>query len=160
MVSNAKLIEQAGKEPHWLAKARNFCTYQERCQQELRDKLYDWKAKPDEVEETISAMISEGFLDEERYAKAFAGGKFRIKKWGRRKIIYALKAKQISDYCIKKGLLEIDEDDYLETLKSVLISRDRNYNSVGPIKQKLLATYLIGRGFESELVWKTIKTKD
>src|ERR1700742_4248902 len=94
-----------------LVKAEAWCAYQERCQQEVRDKLYSWGLHNAEVEPVIAELISKNFLNEERFAKAFAGGKFRIKKWGRVNIRLELKRRKLSEYCIKKGLAEIDEDD-------------------------------------------------
>jgi regulatory protein len=89
-----------------LIKAQMSCAYQERCQQEIRDKLYEWGLHSNEVENIIADLISTNFLNEERFAKAFAGGKFRIKKWGKVKIKIELKKRKISDYCIRKGLLK------------------------------------------------------
>src|SRR5688500_741234 len=99
-----------------LIKARNYCAYQERCQQEVRDKLYEWGLWPEAVENIIVELITDNFLNEERFATTFAGGKFRIKKWGRVKIKLELKKRKISEYCIKQAMKEIDEKDYLKTL--------------------------------------------
>jgi regulatory protein len=149
-------------DPHkGLLKAQKYCVYQERCQQEMRDKLYEWGLWKDAIEKIISDLITENFLNEERFSKAFAGGKFRIKKWGRVKIRQELKKRNITDYCIKKGLLEIDPDDYQKTLQKIitdkgisaddtLAARKINYKS---------AQYAISRGFESELVWEIINEK-
>ena len=79
-----------------LAKARAYCARQERCQQEVRDKLYAWELQGREVEGIISQLIGEGFLNEARFAEHFAVSKFRQKGWGRRKIEAALKARQVS----------------------------------------------------------------
>ncbi|MFI5141877.1 MAG: regulatory protein RecX, partial [Bacteroidia bacterium] len=98
-----------------LIKIRDWCAYQERCQQEARDKLYDYGLKTDDVENIIAQLVNENFINEERFAIAFAGGKFRIKKWGKVKIKQELKAKRVSDYCIKKGLAIIDNTDYINT---------------------------------------------
>src|SRR5210317_1954505 len=93
-------------------KTGTFCAYQERTQQEVRDRLYALGLHRDEVENVLTELITEDFVNEERYAKAFAGGRFRMKQWGRRKIEYALKQKNISSYCIEKGLEEIPDHDY------------------------------------------------
>src|SRR4051812_72479 len=103
-----------------LIRTSSFCAYQERTQQEVRDKLYGYGLHKDMAEELISKLISENFINEERFAKTYAGGKFRIKKWGRIKIKEALKAKGISEYCIKKGLLEIDPTEYTSALLSLI----------------------------------------
>jgi len=111
-----------------LLKAQKYCAYQERCQQEVREKLYEWGISPDMLENTIAELISENFINEERFARVFAGGKFRIKKWGRIKIEGKLKSKNISEYCIKKGLEEIDEEDYQKTLRVVMEKKAQNIN--------------------------------
>ena len=85
-------------------KIASFCAYQERTQQEVRVKLYEYGIKTDEVEVIIVKLIEDNFLNEERFAKVYAGGKFRIKKWGRLKISRALEMKELSSYCIKSGL--------------------------------------------------------
>lgn len=99
-----------------LNKARRYCTYQERSQQELREKLYSLGLFKKDVEETIAMMVTEGYLNEERFAIAYAGGKFRIKHWGKNKIKQALKLKKVSDYCIRQALKSISDDDYLKVL--------------------------------------------
>jgi regulatory protein len=131
-----------------------YCAYQDRCQQEVKDKLYENGASRDEVDELLVWLIQEGFLDEERYARSFARGKFRMKDWGRRKIVYELKQNRISDYCIRKGLQEIDEDAYRATLERLVekklpeIKRDPNHWA----RKAKLQRYLTGKGYESELV--------
>ena len=102
-----------------LIKAESYCAYQERCQQEVRDKLYSWGLHEVQVENVIAELIASNFINEERFAKAYAGGKFRIKKWGRVKISIELKRRKISTYCIKKGLAEIEEEEYIKTLQKV-----------------------------------------
>ena len=140
-----------------LNKLRHYCAYQERCHEEVRTKILSLKIYGEGLEEIINKLIEDDFLNEERFAKAYAGGKFRMKKWGRGKIIQGLKARKISEYCIKKGLQEIDNDDYLQTLESQVKSCLKKYHSTNPFETKSkTATYLLGRGFESDLVWETI----
>lgn len=135
------------------AKAEHFCAYQERSQQQVRDKLYDYGLHAEDVEEIISELITENFINEERFARAFIGGKFRSKKWGKRKILQQLYPHNLSKYCIQKGMEEIEEDDYRQTLqeqaekKRQQIKDRSSYIVQGKLKQ-----YLIGRGFEPELV--------
>lgn len=135
-------------------KAGNYCAYQERTHQEVRDKLYALDLFRDEVEEILTELISENFINEERYAKTFASGKFRLKHWGRRKIIYALKQKHISPYCVDQAMKEIQDDEYEQTALS-LIEKKRSQLSGEDsfILKNKIARYLIGKGFESELVW-------
>ncbi len=144
-----------------LIKAQMSCAYQERCQQEIRDKLYEWGLHSNEVENIIADLISTNFLNEERFAKAFAGGKFRIKKWGKVKIKIELKKRKISDYCIRKGLAEIDDKEYINTLKDV-ISKKLKENSKGKIQIRnyKAAQYAQSRGFEGDLIWDIIKQEE
>ena len=96
----------------YIAKLQHYCAYQERSHSEVKYKCLELGLRGDEVDEAIAALVSENFLNEERFAIAFVGGKFRSKQWGRRKILAELKQRQVSAYCIKKGMAEIDEDDY------------------------------------------------
>jgi regulatory protein len=140
-----------------LNKARKYCVYQERSQQELRDKLYQWGLFKRDVELTIAQMVEEGFMNEERFAIAYAGGKFRIKKWGRIKIKLALKQKRVSDYCIRKALSMIDEKDYLKTLQKSMVDYSKKVKESNPLKKNYkVAQHFIGRGYESELVWSVL----
>lgn len=139
-------------------KAQLSCAYQERCQQEMRDKLYEWGLYSNDVENIIANLISDNFLNEERFAKAYAGGKFRIKKWGRIKIKIELKRRKISDYCIKKAMQEIDENEYIKTLKSILIKKlKENPKGKQQVRNYKAAQHAISRGFERDLVWEAIK---
>ena len=95
-----------------LPKIKQFCAYQERCHSEIKEKLYGYGLSLNDAEEIISKLVEENFLNEERFAIHFAGGKFRIKQWGRIKIKYELKKKNVSDYCIKKALAAINMSDY------------------------------------------------
>jgi len=134
-------------------KAQHFCAYQERSQQEVRDKLYEWGLHKNDVENIIVDLIGEGFLNEERFAIAFAGGKFRIKKWGKIKIKNELKAKDISPYCISKALDNINNTDYFKTITEVILKRDKTINEKNKYKRKYkLMSYAISRGFETDLV--------
>jgi regulatory protein len=140
-----------------LQKARRYCTYQERSQQEVRDKLYEWGLHRNEVEQTISQLISENYLNEQRFAIAFAGGKFRIKEWGRIRIRQALKQKKVSDYCIRKALEEISSRDYSATLSKVISKKSREVREKNPLKKNYkVAQYATSRGFEPELVWEEL----
>lgn len=140
-----------------LLKARDWCAYQERCQQEVRDKLYGYGLKTDDVENLIAQLINENFVNEERFSKAYAGGKFRIKKWGRIKIKQELKARRISDYCIQKGLAEIDEIDYTKTLKNLLAKKAKELKEKSPIKKKYkLVRYAVGKGYEQDIIFSLV----
>lgn len=142
-------------------KAQRYCAFQERSQQEVRDKLYSWGLHRNEVENILSTLISDGFLKEERFAEAFAGGKFRIKKWGRVKIKQALKAKQVSDPLIRKALSSISDTDYRKMLEKVIAEKAAKTQEKDRFKfNQQLARYAISRGFEAELVWEVIGNQE
>ena len=140
-------------------KLLKYCTYQERCHNEVRTKLLSLKIYGNELENIISRLIEHDFLNEERFAKTYAGSKFRQMQWGRTKIIYQLKFRKISEYCIREAMKEIGDEDYLKSLRGQIekrmkqVSKDKN-----PIQKT--AQYLIGRGFEPELVWKELKSEE
>jgi len=111
-------------DPHLaLVKMQSWCAYQERSQQDARDKLYELGMWTEAVENIIVQLIQDNFLNEERFAMSFARGKFSIKKWGRIKIKQELKQKRVSEYCLKKALQQIDETEYIETLKKIIESK-------------------------------------
>ncbi len=144
-----------------LEKIRHYCAYQERCHYEVREKLYSFGLYKDEVELLLSQLIGEKYLDEERYAIAFAGGKFRIKHWGRVKIKYALKQNKLSDYCIKKALNSIDEDEYEKVLKTLLEAKLKTLKSEKNlyIRNRKLQSYLMQKGFEADLISGLLQKK-
>ena len=136
-----------------LQKLRHYCGYQERCHSEVKEKLYSLGVFKNEHDAIIATLIEEGYLNEERFAIAFAGGKFRVKQWGRVKIKYELKQKQVSEYSIKKALQQIKEDEYRDVLKKLA---EEKYASLKDeqhlVRKKKTIDYLIQRGFEMELV--------
>lgn len=142
-----------------LKKAANFCVYQERTQDEVRKRLRDWKVFGEEAEEIIVWLITENYINEERFAKAFAGGKFRVKKWGKLKIEAELKARKISKYNLASALKEIPSSDYLDTLETLIIKKSDEIKLEPNFlkrKQKIF-NYLISKGFESNLVLEVMK---
>ena len=140
-------------------KALRYCAYQERSHLEVKNKLYELGLRTAEVDELLAYLITEGFLNEERFAKSFTGGKFRIKKWGRIKIVHALESKGLTKNCIKIGLREIDEADYLHTLEELLKSKLAEIEDPNPFVVKDKASkYAIQKGFEPELVWRILRS--
>jgi len=141
-------------------KIYRYCAYQERCHAEVRRKLFELGARTAEVDELIADLITQGFLNEERFAKAFAGGKFRMKKWGRIRITRELEQRGLTAYCIKSGLAELPESDYYEALiqilekKAALLSIDDQF-----VRNDKLATFAIQKGYEPELVWQVLKSR-
>ncbi|SEK95790.1 regulatory protein [Chitinophaga rupis] len=135
-----------------LQKLRHYCAYQERCHSEVHNKCWELGLRGEEIDQAIAELIADNFLNEERFAKAFAGGKFRTKQWGRRKITMELQQRQVSPYCIKKGLQEIDADDYRDTLERQAAKKYASLEGEHPLKQKLKTIqYLVQKGFEPEL---------
>ena len=136
-----------------LFKAEHFCAYQERSQQEVRDKLFSFGLKPGEVEEVIAELIEGNFLNEERFAYAYALGKFRMKGWGRQKIKQALKLKRVSPKLIELALKQINGDDYFERLKVLLVKKEALLKEADPFKRRLkLIQYGLSKGFEKDLI--------
>lgn len=138
-------------------KAKHFCSYQERSHHETAKKLYSFGLRKAEVEPLISQLIEEGYLNEERFATSFAGGKFRIKKWGRIKIQHELKQKRVSSYSIKKAMKEIDENEYLAVLQKLVDQKWKSLKGEQYLNRMAKTTqFLLQRGFESELISKAI----
>jgi regulatory protein len=141
-----------------LPKAKHYCAYQERCHSEVKNKLYGFGLNTKDVDQVISTLIEENYLNEERFAIQFAGGHFRSKKWGRVKIAHALKQKQVSTYCIKKALQQIDEEDYLKTLQKAFDEKVKTLKSEKNIfiKKRKMQDHLMQRGFENDLIRELI----
>jgi regulatory protein len=136
-----------------LQKIRQYCGYQERSHSEVQQKLWDLGVHRSEHDEIISTMIEEDYLNEERFAIQFAGGKFRMKGWGKKKIYYALKEKKVSEYCINKALKQIDEAGYEETLdrlaeKKYALLKGEQYL----VRKKKTMDYLLQKGYELPMV--------
>ena len=141
-----------------LKKLQRYCAYQDRCHKEVRTKLLDLGVYGHDLEEVIVALIEDNFLNEERYAKSFVRGKLRMKHWGKNKILRELKMKNISAYCIKKGMEEIEEEEYHQILENLVEKKDRLTKEPDRFKKrKKLADYAIRRGFEPALVWNMVK---
>lgn len=141
-----------------LEKLKYFCAYQDRCHKEVKNKLYQLKVWGEDAASIIAALIQEDYLNEERYACSFARGKFRMKQWGRNKILQSLKFNNISAYCIKKAMQEIDEEEYLKTLIQLAEKKYKSLKSEQYLRRKHKTTqYLISRGYEPQLVYEAVK---
>lgn len=139
-------------------KLESFCAYQDRCHKDVETKLRDMGMIPEATNQIIGHLIQENYLNEERFAKSFARGKFRIKKWGKNRIVNELKQRQITKYNITIALKEIEQEDYIETLdilakKRLSQIRETNIQQ----RKKKLADYLLYRGWESHLVYEKLK---
>ena len=141
-----------------LQKLRHYCGYQERCHSEVKEKLYELGVSKIHHDEIIATLIEENYLNEERFAIYFAGGKFRMKQWGRIKIKYQLKQKQVSEYSIKKALKQIEEKAYLNTIKKIATGKLKNLKGERDIfiQKRKLYDYLLQKGFEADLINKEI----
>jgi len=136
-----------------LQKLKHYCAYQERCHSEVKEKLYNLGVGKKDHDGIIATLIEEDYLNEERFAFAFAGGRFRIKQWGRVKIKYELKQKQVSDYSINKALKQIKEKEYWAVLKKLAEDKYASLKNEQPfLRKKKTMDYLLRKGFEGELV--------
>ena len=140
-----------------IMKLRQYCAYQERSHSEVQQKLWDlgvWRSEHDSI---ISSLIEDDYLNEERFAKAFVGGKFRMKDWGRKKIYYGLKEKGVSEYIIKRAMKEIDEEAYHKTLQELA---EKKYASLKGeqylVRKKKTMDYLLQKGYEPALVTSVV----
>jgi regulatory protein len=134
-------------------KIQAYCAYQERCHLEVEKKLKSWGLIPEAIDMLVGELMQHNFLNEERYARSFARGKFRIKKWGRIKIKLELKKRSIYAKCIEFAMQEIDPDAYYETLKELLQKKSTLEKELHPYKRKVKLThYLVSRGFEYDLI--------
>lgn len=150
---NKKLTPQQA-----LQKIYHYCAYQERSHKEVRNKLYSYGLWGSEVEDLLTQLITEDFLNEERFAKAYAGGKFRMKKWGKLKIERELESHGLTSRCIHIGLKEIDHHDYLNTLAALVEKKWASFDEPNLFKKKdKTARFVIMRGFEPDLVWPEVK---
>lgn len=141
-----------------LQKIQYFCSYQERCIRETEEKLRDWTVQKKLIPAIISELIEENYINEERFAKVYSGGKFRVNKWGRQKIGFELKLKGIPPALIQKGLEEIDETDYRRTLHDLILKKRKEIKPEKEvnIREKIL-TFAQGKGYEMELILTALK---
>jgi len=141
-----------------LQKLEHFCAYQERCHDEVVDKLYSLKMTRDEIDTIVVQLIEGNFLNETRFACSFARGKHRIKHWGKIRITNELKARNISSTNITLALKEISSEEYFETFENLA---ERSWNSISETnllkKRKKFCDYMLRRGFESNLVYEKVK---
>ena len=140
-----------------LKKVLRYCAYQDRCTQEVRNKLATFDMPDSEKVKILKLLVDEGYLDDERYASTYVRSKIHLKKWGVNKIRMALKMKGISDEIISNALSEIDPEIYREELIKVL--KAKKINETDPYKRKAkLAQYAMQKGYEPSLVWDTLKS--
>lgn len=149
-----------------LEKIKHYCAYQERSHYEVRERLFGFGLNAREVDSLMADLISQNYVNEERFAILFAGGKFRQKKWGRKRIVYELKTRKVSDFNIKVAIAAIDPEDYRETIRELIRKKKdllvREAYGVYELRAKIL-TFLTQKGFEAELaqdVYKQVSESD
>lgn len=141
-----------------LDRIKSYCALQDRCQWDVLQKLNEWGLQQATKDHILEILITDKFVDEERFATSFCRGKFKIKNWGKRKITNALKRKNISTICINIGLQEIDDNEYNQVLEKLFyqkkdVLKEKNHFT----RTTKIASFLIQRGFESNLVWDKIR---
>lgn len=139
-------------------KLEQYCAYQERCTSEILAKLKYWKVNESHFDSIISNLKEQNFLNEERFAKAYARGQFRLNKWGKRKIFFELNHKNIPDAVIQAGLTEIDDEDYRQVLKDLVLKKNgelKNKKSLN-IRGKII-NFAQSKGFETHLILDIVK---
>jgi regulatory protein len=141
-----------------IERIKNYCALQDRCQWDVIQKLGEWGLQQATKDHILEILITNKFIDEERFSTSFCRGKFRIKNWGKRKIVNELKGKQISSICINTGLKEIDEKEYDLVLEKLFYQKERSIKDKNQFMRKTkIANFLIQRGFENNLVWDKIR---
>ena len=141
-----------------IERIKNYCALQDRCQWDVIQKLREWGLQQATKDHILEILITNKFIDEERFSTSFCRGKFSIKNWGKRKIINELKRKQISSICINTGLKEIDEKEYDLVLEKLFYQKERSIKDKNQfIRKTKIANFLIQRGFENNLVWDKIR---
>lgn len=144
-----------------MAKAEHYCAYQERSQQEVRNKLYEWGLWTDAVENIITKLIEDNYLNEERFANAYTKGKFNQKAWGKIKIKQGLKLKHVPPVLIKKALATIDANQYISTLTRLLEKKATTLSEKAGNKRRYkLQQYAYSRGFETDLTAEVLKNSE
>lgn len=143
-----------------LSKAQHYCAYQERSQQEVRDKLYSWGLYSNDVEATIADLIEENFINEERFAIAYALGKFRIKHWGKIKIKHHLKAKGVPEKLIQQALRQIDPEEYEEKIGKIAETKIHSLQNQDMIHIRTKTyNYLLSKGYEMDIIRDILNEK-
>lgn len=138
-----------------------WCDRQERHHREVIEKLRSWGYHGDQAQGMLAELISLNYVSEERFARAYCSGKFRIKGWGRIKIRQNLKAIGVSDYCIRKGMEEIDEEEYLTKLNEWIERKSKDYRG-GTVfhRNGKIADFIQRKGYEADLLWSLLRERE
>ena len=144
-----------------LEKLRRYCIYQDRCQDEVRTKLIRLKVYGDDLEEIIAALVQEDFVNEERFAQSYARGKHKILLWGRNRIYQELRRRHISEYCIKKGMKEIEEEQYIKNIQKLIVRYKQQYvRLTGYDQRQKIFQRLVYKGYEMDVINSYLNAKD
>ncbi len=143
-----------------LIKSQHYCAYQERSKLEVLHKLQEWEVDNEHFDTIIHSLLANNYLDESRFAKSYALGKFRIKNWGKVKIKQGLSRKGLSEKLVNEGLAEINNEDYLHKLNQIVIKKtEMTAIKNDLLKKHTIAKYVIGLGYEPELVWDRLENR-
>ena len=143
-----------------IAKAIHYCAYQERCSWEVRQKLHEWNVQRSYIDSILNELEDENFLNEKRFAVLYSESKFRLKHWGKHKIIHELEARKVPQVFIEKGINAIPEKEYLATLNRLMKNKQSTLKESDKfVLKNKIAAFVIGKGFEPDLVWKFIRKK-
>ena len=138
-------------------KLENYCVYQDRCHKEVEQKMREYQVIPEARELILLSLMKDNFLNEERFAKSYARGKFRIKSWGKQRIVRELKFRDISAYNLKTALKEIDATEYIATIYRITENRNAVISESDIYKRKKkLIDFLMRKGFEYDLIYKVV----
>ena len=138
-------------------KIENYCVYQDRCHKEVEQKMWEYQLIPEAREMILLSLMKDNFLNEERFSQSYARGKFRIKSWGKLRIVRELKFRDISAYNIKTALKEIDEEEYIATIYRITENRNAVISETNIYKRKKkLIDFLMRKGFENGLIYKVV----
>jgi regulatory protein len=144
--------------PEAQLKLEYYCSYQERCHQEVVQKSYELGMNSQEIDIIVVHLLQHNFLNEERFARSFTRGKHRIKQWGKIRIINELKFRHIAAPNIKLALTEISEAQYQDTFHKLA---ERHWETIRETdvqrKKKKWCDYLLRKGWESNLVYDKVK---
>jgi regulatory protein len=141
-----------------ITRAKHFCAYQERCIADVRKKLLVLNASPAQADKAVKELLAEGYINEDRFAGIFAAGKFRNNQWGKIRIRLELKQRKIHKKSIQKALESITQEEYRTKLKQIITRKLEEYNEPNPvIKKQKIITYAIGKGFETDEIYKALE---
>ncbi len=142
----------------FLHKLERYCSYQDRCSRDVEQKMAGWKIPQASKEKMIKQLKDEGFIDDQRFTKSFVRGKFRVNKWGRNRITYELKIRQLPGSMISEALKEIAEEEYLDTIRALIMKKSGEINPGKTLnKREKIINFVVGKGFELDLVLRMIQ---